>query len=164
MLSVLFQRKVIQWQNNKEKESISISPFSLLQWLRGGGEWGIRDPDQCLNRTLCTHQHMGTHNCHRSLLDVINSRKQWGLSGSSLTVFLNWLFRGVRWGLQRPPEDARQERDLRGHQDAEGRLHWQAEKGLPVWGQHHGPVRPPQHHSPRGRCHEMYVKRDWLTS
>lgn len=40
------------------------------------------------------HTHTETHTIHRSLLYVINSCKQWGLSVSSLTVFLNCVFSG----------------------------------------------------------------------
>lgn len=41
-------------------------------------------------------------------------------------------YRRVWRSVQRPAKDAGQAGDLRGHQDAEGRLHRQAEEGLPV--------------------------------
>lgn len=48
--------------------------------------------------------------------------------------------RRVWRGVQRPPEAAEQEGDLRGHQDAERGLHGQTEEGLPRRGVNHGTV------------------------
>lgn len=138
-------------------------PFPPTLCSGGWGEEGSEGLKTLINvwsGPLLTCTHTNTHTIAYFILDVINS--QCSLVSGCLCIIAPHFStrpcvfsRGVWRGVQRPPEDARQEGDLRGHQDAEGRLHRQAEEGLPVRGQHHGPVRPPQHHSPRGRGHQM---------
>ena len=59
--------------------------------------------------------------------------------------------------MQRPPEAAGQERDLRGHQDPQVGLYREAAPGLSERGLHHGPVRPSQRHPPGGRGHQKHT-------
>lgn len=49
-------------------------------------------------------------------------------------------FRRIRRGVLWTDEASWETRHSRGAEDAEGRIHWETEEGLPSWSIHHGPV------------------------